>query len=86
MSPSIWTRPELEEQIRIYKAALTACASGSSYTIGTRSLTRQDMAAIRDHLDYLAGELAALTRGAGPLFVEARIPRRGRPFPPRGLR
>lgn len=81
MSPSIWTREELTEQIRIYKAALKACASGASYTIGTRSLTRQDMAAIRDHLDYLAGELAALERGNGPIIVEARIPRRGRPFP-----
>lgn len=86
MSPSIWTRPELEEQIRLYKAALKACASGASYTIGTRSLTRQDMAAIREHLDYLAGELAALDRGHGPIIVEARIPRRARLMPPGRLR
>ena len=40
MAISIWTREELTEQIRLYKAALKACASGASYTIGTRSLTR----------------------------------------------
>lgn len=44
---SIWTRSEHEEQISIYKAALKACAWGASYTIGTRSLTRQDMSASR---------------------------------------
>lgn len=78
MAISIWTREELTEQIRLYKAALKACASGASYTIGTRSLTRQDMARIREHLDYLAGELAALERGRGPIIVQARIPRGGR--------
>ena len=75
MATSIWTREELTEQIRLYKAALKACASGASYTIGTRSLTRQDLARIREHLNYLAGELAALERGRGPIIAYARIPR-----------
>lgn len=80
MPPSIWTRSELEEQIRTYKAALLACASGASYTIGSRSLTRQDLAHIREHLNYLASELATLERGSGPFLVEARIPRGGGRF------
>lgn len=72
---SIWTRQELLEEIDLYKKALKACASGSSYTIGSRSLTRQDIDKIRDHLDYLAGELAALERGRGPILVLGRINR-----------
>ena len=73
---SIWTRQELLEEIDIYKKAIKACASGSSYTIGSRSLTRQNLAELRDHLDYLPGELAALERGCGPVIVQGRI-RRG---------
>ena len=78
---SIWTREELCEQIQLYKAALKACASGASYTIGKRSLTRQDLDDIRKHLDYLAGELAALENGRGPILVQGRIPRGGFGFP-----
>lgn len=78
MSTSIWTRKELDEQIVLYKEALKKCASGASYTIGSRSLTRQDLPGIRDHLAYLAGELAALERGRGPVIVQARIPHHGR--------
>jgi hypothetical protein len=75
---SIWTREELHEQIAQYKRALLKCASGSSYTIGTRSLTRQDLAEIRNHLSYLAGELAALDGRRGPLIVQGRINYGGR--------
>lgn len=72
---SIWTREELLEQIALYKAAIKACASGSSYTIGTRSLTRQNLAELRKHLDWLAGELAALEGRKGPVIVQAHIHR-----------
>ena len=77
MSTSIWTREELDEQIALYKEALKKSASGASYTIGSRSLTRQDLPRIRDHLAYLAGELAALERGRGPVIVQARVPHHG---------
>ena len=75
---SIWTRAELTEQITLYKNALKACASGASYTIGSRQLTRQNLAQIREHLAYLSGELAALDGRRGPIIVEGRIPRGGR--------
>ncbi len=74
---SIWTRQELLEEIDLYKRALKACASGSSYTIGSRSLTRQNLQEIRDQLDYLAGELAALDGRRGPVLVQGRIYRAG---------
>ena len=70
---SIWTRQELLEEIALYKKALRACATGSSYTIGSRSLTRQDLDKIRAHLDWLAGELDALENGRGPKLVHGRI-------------
>ncbi len=68
---SIWTRQELLEEIDLYKRALKACASGSSYTIGSRSLTRQNLQEIRAHLDYLAGELAARMAGAALCLCKA---------------
>lgn len=74
---SIWTREELLEQIALYKKALKACATGQSYTIGSRSLTRQDIAELRDHLNWLTEELAALDGQRGPVFVRGIVPRRG---------
>ena len=70
---SVWTRQELLEEIDLYKKALKACASGSSYTIGSRSLTRHNLQELRDHLEYLSGELAALEGRRGPVLVQARI-------------
>lgn len=74
MNTSIWTKEEIDEQIKIYKDALKKCASGASYTIGSRSLTRQDLPDIREHLSYLEKELANLTRGRGPRIVAMRWP------------
>jgi hypothetical protein len=75
---SIWTREELLEQVALYKRALKQCASGSSYTIGTRSLTRQDLPEIRAHLSWLANELAAISGRRGPLLVQGRVDYGGR--------
>lgn len=77
MTTSIWTRVELDEQIALYKDALKKCASGASYSIGSRSLTRQDLPRIREHLAYLADELAALQGRRGPVMVQARVPHHG---------
>jgi hypothetical protein len=79
MAFSIWTREELLEQITLYKDALKKCASGQSYTIGSRSLTRHDLADIRAQLDYYTKELAALDGRRGPLLVQTRINYGGRP-------
>jgi bacterioferritin (cytochrome b1) len=70
---SIWTEQELREEIDLYKRAIKACASGSSYTIGSRSLTRQNLKELREHFDYLVGELAALEGRRGPVLVQGRI-------------
>ncbi len=74
---SIWTREELLGLITDWKAAYKAASTGQSYTIGGRSLTRQNLSEIRSQLDFLQGELEALTdRNAGSLkFVRCRTVR-----------
>ena len=75
---SVWSREELLLLIADWKAAYNAVASGTSYSIGTRSLTRQDVAEIRDQLDFLQRELEALDSGGtvGSLrFVKCRTVR-----------
>lgn len=71
---SIWTEAQLREEIAITQDAIRACVTGKSYTIGNHSLTRQDLDVLRAHLDYLQGELVALTRGRGPYLVQGRMP------------
>lgn len=75
MGTSIWTKDELTSMIAEWKAAYRAAASGRSYTIEGRSLTRYDLEDIRAQLDYLEDELDKVTGNGGPFFVQAR-PRR----------
>ena len=76
MSTKKWTKEELLEQILLWKEALKRCSMGQSYKIGTRELTRYDLAEIRKMLDYLGGELSALENGRGPVLVQGRRIRR----------
>ena len=72
---SFWTRDELLSLHASWKAALFAASTGKSYQIGDRTLSRQDVPAIRAELDRIEGQLADLD-GVGRLhFVTAR-PRR----------
>lgn len=65
---SIWSKAELLELISQWKKAYMAVSSGKSYTIGGRSLTRQDVSVIRAQLDSLARELDGLEHpGKGSL-------------------
>lgn len=73
---SIWSRAELLELIAKWKAAYKAATTGKSYSIGNRSLTRQDLSEINRQLDRLAAELAALDGKRGPFFIHASL-RRG---------
>ncbi|MDA8122255.1 MAG: DUF6148 family protein [Deltaproteobacteria bacterium] len=46
------TLAQAEAQLASWLAASTAVASGQSYTIGSRSLTRADARAIQQQIDY----------------------------------
>ena len=48
------------DRLRAYYAAEKAVLSGQSYTIGNRTLTRADLADIRDTLDDLINSGATL--------------------------
>ncbi len=75
MVMAIWTRAELTSLLDLWKAAYKAAATGKSYTIAGRSLSRQDLPEIRKQLDYLEGQLEALDGKRGPVFVTARVRR-----------
>ena len=72
---TLWTRAELLSLIDLWKAAYKAAATGKTYSIEGRSLTRQDLPEIRKQLDYLGNELAALKGRGGPFFVQGRVRR-----------
>lgn len=72
---SLWTRQELEALIKEWKNALMSAASGSSYKIDGRELTRQDIDDIKKMLAYLEDELDKLDGQGGLTIVIAR-PRR----------
>lgn len=74
---TIWTHDELTAQLREWKNALLACATGKSYSIGSRTLTRRDSDEIRKMLTYLERELAKLEGNpVSPVFVQG-VTRRG---------
>lgn len=73
---SIWPREELLSLIALWKAAYRAASTGKSYTIGSRSLTRQDLPDIIAELDRLEKKLAALDGRRGPFIIHAQF-RRG---------
>lgn len=64
---AIYTAEELEKELATWKKALTACATGKSYTIDGSTLTRQDLDAIRKHISWLMEQKAAL-EGRGSSF------------------
>ena len=61
---SIFTLPQVEEQLTEYKAALKAVSAGQEYVIdfgnGRRALTRADLPEIRRTLDWLGKEKSRL--------------------------
>lgn len=70
---SIWTKEELQEQIKAYKEALLACSSGKSYSIGSRSLTRSDIPQILETLSYFEAELNKINKVQSSFIARAKI-------------
>lgn len=58
---AIFTLSEVNAQITAWKAALTALSSGQEYTIGSRRLRRSDLPEVRETLEWLEGQKAALS-------------------------
>ena len=62
------TLAQAEAKVTLWMAAEDAVATGQSYSIGTRSLTRADLKDIRETIDYWEGKVQRLTRGGIRVF------------------
>lgn len=60
-----WTLEEAKEHLRIWLDAEKAVATGQSYKIGTRSLTRASLKDIKDSIKFWRNEVDRLESGAG---------------------
>lgn len=59
------TIEEAQENLRLWLDAEKAVATGQSYKIGTRSLTRANLSDITDRIKFWRNELAKLESGRG---------------------
>lgn len=55
---AIYSKKFCQERVNLWLDAEAAVATGQSYQIGTRSLTRANLTAIRNALEYWMGKLA----------------------------
>ena len=71
-----WTLAEAQAHLAEWLQAESACASGQSYTIGSRSLTRANLAEIADRIKSWQREITRKQAGrpAGPRIQRA-VPR-----------
>ncbi len=68
---------EAQAELALWKEAKRAAATGKSYTIGSRALTRYDLAEINREIAFFTDVCEVLTssRRRGPVKVQARMPR-----------
>ena len=70
---AVFTRKICEEKLNTWLAAEESIATGQSYQIGTRMLTRANLKEVREEMEYWAGKLAEIdaeekTRGRNRLY------------------
>lgn len=56
---AIFTKEMCQKKLNTWLAAEEAIATGQSYQIGSRMLTRADLKRVREEMEYWAGKLAA---------------------------
>ncbi len=54
-----------KERLKIWLDAEAAVATGQSYSIGSRSLTRANLNDIREQIKYWSNQIAAIEQGTG---------------------
>lgn len=72
---AIFTAAEIEEQMTLWKAALSAVSTGQSYAMGSRTLTRANTDEIWRTLERLDVQKEALAGRTGPHFAAGRVRR-----------
>lgn len=55
---ALFTKKFCQKRLELWLDAEATVATGQSYQIGTRSLTRANLASIREQIEYWAGRLA----------------------------
>ena len=55
---AIFSKKLCEEKLNTWLAAEEAIATGQSYQLGTRKLTRANLKQVREQMEYWAGKLA----------------------------
>lgn len=55
---AVFTKEVCQKKLNIWLAAEEAIATGQSYQIGSRMLTRADLKQVREEMEYWAGKLA----------------------------
>ena len=68
---SIFTLAEIETDIVIYKAALSALASARTTKINDKEITRHEIPALREHLVWLDNQRNTLTATGGTVLTAA---------------
>ena len=57
---AVFSRKICEEKLNTWLAAEESIATGQSYQIGTRMLTRANLKEVREEMEYWAGKLAEI--------------------------
>lgn len=60
---SSWTLPEAKEYLQVWVNASLSVATGQSYKIGRRELTRANLSEIKKMIDFWRSEVARLESG-----------------------
>ena len=68
-------RDRYKKRLDLYYAAEEAVLLNQEYRIGTRSLKRADLAAIRAEIDELEDEIAELEESGGKRYAGRFLPR-----------
>ena len=67
---AVFTKEICQKKLNTWLAAEEAIATGQSYQIGSRMLTRADLKQVREEMEYWAGKLAeaeAEDKHGGPI-------------------
>lgn len=72
-----YTLAEAKKELELWKEAKRAAATGKSYQMGSRMLTRYSLAEINREIDNFADIVDVLSGSSGgsPVFVRARMRR-----------